>query len=61
MSLSMKVTSVNRIGSVLRLKWYAILINMQISGQICKLLAIIVEIPFLLIIYVKREQLKMYF
>ena len=55
MSLSMKWTSVNRIGSVLRLKWFAIFINMQISGQICQIIAINVEIPFLLIISVKKE------
>ena len=40
MSLSMKWTSVIRIGTVLGLKWYAICINMQICGQICKLMAI---------------------
>ena len=50
MSLSMKWTPVNRIGSVLRLKLHAIFINMQISGQICKLMAVNVEIPFVLII-----------
>ena len=61
MYLSMKWTSVNRIGSVLRLKWYAIFINMQISGQICKLMAINVEIPFLLIISVEKKQLKCLF
>ena len=61
MSLSMNLTSVNMIGSVLRLKCYAIFINMQISGQICKLMAINVEIQFLLIISVKKEQLKCLF
>ena len=34
---------------------------MQISGQICKLMAINVEIPFLLIISVKKERLKCLF
>ena len=47
--------SMNRIGPVLRCKWYAIFINMQISGQICKLMAINIEIPFLLIISVKMN------
>ena len=61
MSFSMKWTSVNRIGSVLTLKWYGIFITMQISGQICKLMAINVEIPFLLIISVKQEHLKCLF
>ena len=59
MSLLIKWTSVNRIWSVLRL--YAVFINMQVSGQICKVMAIHVEIPFLLIISVKKEQLKFLF
>ena len=45
----------NTIESVLRLKWYAIFVNMQISGQICKLMSINVEIQFLLINSVKKE------
>ena len=55
---SMKLISMNRIGPVLRCKWYAIFINMQIGGQICKLIFINIDFPFLLIISIQNEQLK---
>ena len=55
----MKLISMNRIGPVLRCKWYAIFINMQISGQICKFMAINIEIPFLLIISVQNLTTEM--